>query len=283
MDELLFTHLNPDSGDVGTLEISNAPCPHSQGQISPDLTKIVVTIGAGSDGSKHVGWADLDTGAITDVTAKVEAAGGAMSARPQHADPTFSPQGEFVYTDQLSHTMKFIDPISFKKVRELDEEPGGNYYFSRDGTQVSAHGYGGTVASAEEILGAEGSKYCYSMGDVLPIFPGDGTVIAVDDKRLAILSDTGTDVGSGCHSTSPVRYLSPESDYGIVALVYRPSTKQVYFSATRGKENVLFSVPMDGSTAPVEILDLKGLRSVRTTGSLEGLGSVSVQPIGVKS
>lgn len=161
--------------------------------------------------------------------------------------------------------------------------PVSLFNFSRDGSQVSAQVYGGTVASAEEILGAGGSKYCHSMGDVLPIFPGDGTVIAVDDKRLAVLIDSGKDVGSGCHSMSQVRYLSPESDYGIVAFIYRPSTKQVYFSATRGQENVLFSVPMDGSAAPVEVLDLKDLRSVRTTGSLEGLGSVSVRPIGLTS
>jgi hypothetical protein len=137
-------------------------------------------------------------------------------------------------------------------VQELALDAGYSYLISPDGTLTERESMRDFMFAAE-IPGAPGSKYCAEYNNFPQFYPGDGTAVLQD---LTVVGPTTENGGSGCNKTQTLRSLVPETDFAVGRATFDPARSLVYFTANRGQESYLFSVPLDGSSEPQRILDL---------------------------
>lgn len=88
---------------------------------SPDMEKIAVRWYEGSDGSYHVGWLNMKTDILTDVTNIVHPASSGFSALvPNDTNALFSPDGYFFFCDDQAKKCVYVDIDTLTVVRETD-------------------------------------------------------------------------------------------------------------------------------------------------------------------
>jgi hypothetical protein len=154
-----------------------------------------------------------------------------------------------------------VSTASHAVLKEVGSAIYGAFLVTADGTLSPVDNRDFPVASA--IPGDPGSRFCPSWRNFVQFFPGDGTAVLAD---LTVVKDNRRNAGSGCNDTETIRRLVPATDFSLSSSTYDPTTGTVYFVGTRGAERYLFSVPLDGSSEVVRVMDLAPL--VRQTESL---------------
>lgn len=128
--------LNPQTGqiiEIGTIDQCRArgmPGPGMIGlpfggqrslqQFSPDLSKEAVVV---SGASQHVGYKELKTDKIVDVTALLAQPDEFDTTGPRHQMPMFAPDGSFVFHDWETNVWNFVDLASNRVTKTQAEWP----------------------------------------------------------------------------------------------------------------------------------------------------------------
>ena len=247
--------------DLGTKQVSpsnvpSAPCATSFQSLSPDGSKVTFSVRNSEDNSNHVGWVDITSGKRVDVTQSLSSSASAMAAVRQDGNPVFSPQGDFVFQDRNAKTVDFVSTTdgSVKSAVNSMEGFDNELYVGPDNSLSGMDNR--DFAFAFPIPGAPGSKFCDMKRNRAQVFPGDGTAVL---SNLTVVQSNSQNTGSGCNGTTLVRTLVPKSDFILRGAVFEPASKTIFFGAVRGTQYFLFSVPLDGSSQPIQVADLSSL------------------------
>jgi len=118
--------LDPRFGSCGEM---TSPVWRTRELFDRDFTRMVLRSSQRSDGSRHVGWIDLASGRITDVTARTSGH-GFSSMTPVDNAPAFDPiTGDFWWARGLDDVLS-IDPETLKVTDHHLESGGGNYAYA---------------------------------------------------------------------------------------------------------------------------------------------------------
>ncbi|MFK0004972.1 hypothetical protein [Paenarthrobacter sp. NPDC090522] len=242
------------SGCIGSTPSGQMSGPRYRQTFSPDLKRMAVSWRDATSNSHRVGYIEAATGKRTDVTAILNG-GEDFSAAPQHNNAMFDPDGSFFFRDIKANNFKWVDLTTMKvtKTSTPDDMRGDNWWI----------GVGGEPQSEAEDITAGGPD------QILPVTTDDAALSWLDSNRsLAVhyvFDGTATShaflgilkahvkQADGKAPSDSFTAITPESDFNITSAVADDKKENVFFTAYRGKEAYLFSVPLDGSSAPKRI------------------------------
>lgn len=215
-----------------------------------DLTKMAI-YWMETDGSGHVGWIDNE-GEITDVTEIICPITSDFAARPQHAMPLFSPEGQFVFIDKNKECRVYYDMDTQTIVKEDYEANCENnsswYYSDPHGRRIN------WCFSPPVKSNGKGDK----LTNQVDVFD------AANNKMLLLGRESATEAANGTYSFVGVSNgnsegytrFTPATDYRIINAAYSNEEGLVAFEAYRGSEHDVFIMTPTENANPQKLASI---------------------------
>lgn len=244
-------------------------------QFDSQYSRAAVNFPYSEDGSQRVGWIDK-SGEFVDVSAMLTDSGSFSSSVARHGFALFDPRtDEFVFYDYDDGSMKWVNSgFQVTRSEPIDLTNNGPY-FGLDGEindGFNSPWQRDNRTDCAPIVSPSGTQTFVSSTAAPAIGPlGDASFIQLRDNRLEVVDSDP--LGTLWRNLSPESQvfpcakagvpITPETDYGLGLGIVAPDGSEVLFSAVRGDESTLFTVPTDGSAEPRKIdVDVSGLSFV---------------------
>jgi hypothetical protein len=182
----------------------------------------------------------------------------------------FAPDGSFFYRDLKTESFVWVDLENYKELRVStpdDYNFGQDWWVGADGApqsnyNLSGSGYATSIAAEgpNEILGLTNDIQALSWLDstrALAVGRAEGGGGAVGRGPLGTFN-AHVKQADGQSPSGRFKAITPQSDFTITSAVGDEKDEIIYFTAARGQEGYLFSVPADGSAEPKRIGLVKG-------------------------
>lgn len=253
------------SGCIGGTPSGQMAAPRYRQLFSADFKRMAVSWQDSTSNSKRVGYIDSSTGERTDVS-ELLSDGSDFSSAPQHDNAMFAPDGSFFFRDYKARNFTWVDLSTMKvlRVSTSDRLNGDNWWIGPNGEPESDRNMSGLNYARD--IAAEGENQLLALtSDYVAFSWLDSTraLVAtneyVDGKTSRVLGTlkAHTKQADGQSPAGRFAAITPGSDFSFSSAIADDEDATVYFTAARGKESYVFSVPADGSAEPKRIGSVK--------------------------